>query len=458
MPIIMKHRKAALTVILTVQLMLQMDFLIVVVSLKHIQADLGFTAAGLSWVPNAFALAFGGLLLLGGRLGDMIGQVKAFQIGIAIFVIASLAGGIAPSPLVLILVRVSQGIGSALAAPSVLALISILARDQREKNRGLSLFIAVSSMGASVGLILGGALTEFISWRWSLLINIPIGIIALTAIALLVPETDKVKGKIDYFGALTATLGCTALVFGFISAADNDWSSIITISSFISAVVLLGLFFRIESRIAQPLLRLSIFNLRSHKGGLFIMALIVGMHFAALFLMLQYFQQVLGLSPLMAGIAYLPLTATVFIVTQFVPWLITKFGLRTLLVTGSILVAVSLIGFSQLDGDSGYLENVLRPLLLHSVGIALVFTPGSIVIMEAVANKDTGIASGVLQMDQQIGGAVGIAAIVTISTAYSQPGVFYSGFGSAFIFAAMICAIAALISIFTIPGKNKLKS
>jgi len=454
MPTTLIHRKAALAVILTVQLMLQMDFLIVIVSLKHIQTDLGFTAAGLSWVPNAFALAFGGLLLLGGRLGDMIGQVKAFQIGVAIFVIASLAGGISPSPLILIVSRIFQGVGSALAAPSVLALVSILARNEAEKNRGLSLFIAVSSMGASAGLILGGALTEFFSWRWSLLINVPIGVAALVAIAFLVPETSKAKGKIDFLGAFTGTFGCAALVFGFISSAENGWSSVTTIGSFVIAAILLGSFFKVESSVPEPLLRLGIFRPVPRKGGLFIMALIVGMHLAALFILLQYFQQVLGFSPLMAGIAYLPLTATVFVITQFVPWLVERFGLRTLLVAGSVLVAVSLLGFSRLQADSKYLQDVLLPLLVHSIGIALVFTPASIVIMDGVADQDAGIASGVLQMDQQIGGAIGIAAIVTIYTANTESGSFSSGLFAAFISAAIICALAAVFTLLTIPGKK----
>jgi len=454
MPTTLIHRKAALAVILTVQLMLQMDFLIVIVSLKHIQADLGFTAAGLSWVPNAFALAFGGLLLLGGRLGDMMGQVKAFQIGVALFVIASLAGGISPSPFILIVSRIFQGVGSALAAPSVLALVSILARDEAERNRGLSLFIAVSSMGASAGLILGGALTEFFSWRWSLLINVPIGFAALFAIAFLVPETSKAKGKIDFMGALTGTLGCAALVFGFISSAENGWPSIITIGSFLLAAILLASFFKVESSVTEPLLRLGIFRPVPRKGGLLIMALIVGMHLATLFLLLQYFQQVLGLSPLIAGIAYLPLTATVFVITQFVPWLVNRFGLRTLLATGSVLVAISLVGFSRLQADSKYMEDVLLPLFVHSVGIALVFTPASIVIMNGVADQDAGIASGVLQMDQQIGGAIGIAAIVTIYTANAETGSFSSGLFPAFIFAAIISFLAAVFTMITIPGKK----
>jgi len=455
MPATLIYRKTALAVILTVQLMLAMDFLIVIVSLKNIQIDLGFTAADLSWIPNALALAFGGLLLLGGRLGDMIGQVKAFQIGLAIFVLASLAGGIAPSPSVLIVARVFQGVGSALAAPSVLALITILARNEEEKNHGLSLFNAISSIGASVGLILGGALTAFISWRWSLLINVPVGAVTFAAIGLLVPETSKVKGKIDFAGALTAIFGSTALVYGFISVAENGWVSLSTIGSFIAAVLLFTLFFWAESKVAEPLLRLSILRPKPRQAGLIVMAAVVGMHFASLFLILQYFQQVLGLNPLLAGFAYMPLTITVFSVTQFVPRMVIRFGVRNLMVAGCILVAASVTGFSRLNANSTYWGDVLFPLILHSVGVALVFTPGSIIVLKGVEDQDAGIASGVLQISQQIGGAIGIAAIVSIYTTNLKPHDFSSGLSSAFLAAAGISVVAAIITMIYVPHKAK---
>src|ERR1700712_2429545 len=203
--------------------MLAMDFLIVVVALPRIQQDLGFSPARLTWVPNAFGLAFGDLLLLGGRLGDMIGQVRAFRLGLAVFVVASFIGGLAELPSVLIAARVVQGAGAALAAPSVLALVMVMARDEKEKARGLSLFTAVSSIGASAGLILGGVLTDFLSWRWALLINVPVGIVVVMAIGRLVAETHPKPARLDVVGALTATCGSVALVFGFINAAENGW-------------------------------------------------------------------------------------------------------------------------------------------------------------------------------------------------------------------------------------------
>ncbi|WP_267394172.1 MULTISPECIES: MFS transporter [unclassified Sphingomonas] len=342
------HRRAlALWTVLAAQLMLAMDFLIVVVALPRIQADLGFSAAGLTWVPNAFGLAFGGLLLLGGRLGDMVGQVRAFRIGLTVFVAASLVGGLAHMPAILIAARVAQGAGAALAAPSVLALVMVMARDEAERARGLSLFTAVSSIGASAGLILGGVLTDFLSWRWALLINVPVGVLVVSAIGRLVAETHPRPARLDVAGALTATFGSVALVYGFISAADHGWTATGTLAAFASAAALLVLFFRIEQRHAAPLLDLGLLRDRSRLGGLGVMALIVGVHFAMLFLLVQYLERVLGWTPLAAGLGYMPLTITVFAISKGAPRLIEMFGARALLIAGSGIVAISLAGFAS---------------------------------------------------------------------------------------------------------------
>jgi MFS family permease len=313
------RRALALLIILAAQLMLCMDLLIVVVALPRIEQDLGFSPAALTWVLNAFGLAFGGLLLLGGRLGDMIGQVRAFRIGIVVFIAASLLGGLAPTAATLVIARVLQGVGAALAGPSVLALVMVTARDADERARGLSLFIAVSSIGASAGLILGGVLTEFLSWRWSLLINVPIGAVVVMAIGKLVAETHPKQAQLDIGGAFTATLGSVALVYGFISAADHGWTSPGTVGSFVIAAAMIMAFFRIERTHTEPLLDLELVRNRSRLGELAVMALIVGVHFAVLFMLVQYLQRELHYTPLVAGLAYLPLTMTVFVISYFVP-------------------------------------------------------------------------------------------------------------------------------------------
>jgi EmrB/QacA subfamily drug resistance transporter len=441
-----RRRALALWIVLAAQLMLAMDFLIVVVALPRIQQDLGFSPAGLTWVPNAFGLAFGGLLLLGGRLGDMIGQVRAFRIGLIVFVVASLVGGLAQAPSILIAARVVQGIGAALAAPSVLALVMVMARDEAEKARGLSLFTAVSSIGASAGLILGGVLTDYLSWRWALLINVPFGILVVIAIGRLVEETHRKPARLDVAGALTATFGSVALVYGFISAADKGWATASTFVSFLGAAILLTVFFGIEKRHTAPSLDLRLLRDRSRLGGLAVMALIVGVHFAVLFLLVQYLERVLGWTPLAAGLGYMPLTITVYAISAFAPRLITTFGARALLVAGSVVVAVSLAGFALLGENSRYFPDVLVPLLIHAVGIAFIFAPGTVAILHNVPEEHAGTASGLLQMDQQIGGALGIAAITSIYAFAAVPGRFASGLPAAFAGGAVIALVAAIIA------------
>lgn len=439
--------KLALWTVLTAQLMLQMDFLIVIVALPRIQQDLGFSPAGLSWVPNAFALAFGGLLLLGGRLGDMLGQVRAFRIGLIVFVVASLAGGLAQAPNLLIAARVLQGVGAALAGPSVLALAMTMARDETERARNLSLFIAVSSIGASAGLILGGVLTDFLSWRWALLINVPVGILVVLVIGKMVGESPPKPARLDVGGALTATLGSVSLVYAFIHAAEVGWAATGTLVSFASAIALFAGFVLIEAKHHAPLLNLRLISNRPRLAALAVMALIVGMHFSVLFLLVQYLQRVLGLDPLMAGLAYVPLTVTVFAISHFVPKLVVKFGPRALLIAGSALVSISLLLFATIGESNRYLPNVLIPLLIHAVGIALVFAPGTVAIMQGVPSDQAGSVSGLLQMDQQIGGALGIAIITAVYSMGGIPGQFVPGLSMAFVVAACIAMAAIVVAL-----------
>ena len=448
--VVPRRAALALTAVLATQLMLQLDAQVVTVALPQVQQELGFSAAGLSWVPNAYALAFGGLMLLGGRLGDVVGRVRAFETGTALFALASLAAGLAQDPTTMIIARVAQGLGAALAAPSILSLVTAMARDEVARRHGLAMFTAASAVGSSFGLILGGFLTAFTSWRWGLLINVPIGIVVVLVVHRLVRETARSRGSIDIAGAATATTGSLALVYGFIHAAEAGWSSVWTIVSFALATLLLISFVLVEQRVRQPLLDLSLLEHRGRAASLVVMGLIVGVHFAMLFLLVQYFQRVLGMGALVAGLAFLPLTFSILGLTQFVPAFIRRVGPGRLLVLGSLLVAVSFVLFAALDTSSTYFGGVLLALLLHSIGVALVFTPGTVMIMEDVATDKTGSMSGFLQMVQQVGGSLGIAVIVAVYVGGSVPGEFVPGLAPAFSVAAAIAALAALVALTTV--------
>jgi MFS family permease len=319
-------------------------------------------------------LAFGGLLLLllGGRLGDMIGQVRAFRTGLVLFVLASLLGGLAETPNMLVAARVLQGMGAALAGPSVLALVMVMSRDARKQARGMSLFIAVSTIGASAGLVLGGVLTEYLSWRWSLLVNVPVGALVVGFVGRLVAETHPKTARLDVIGAVTATFGSVALVYGFIRAAEAGWAYSGTLWSFASGAALFVIFVRVERKHREPLLDLRLLQDRTRLGALVVMALIVGMHFSVLFMLVRYLQQV-----------------------------------------------------SNEHGD--YFPAVFLPLIVHAVGIALVFAPGTVAILRGVPNEHAGAASGLLRMDQQLRGALGIAAIAALNALAAIPGLAVSG-------------------------------
>lgn len=438
-----------LGIVSTAQLMLVLDATVVNVALPGIQDDLGFSPAGLSWVLNAYALAFGGLLLLGGRIGDTIGRLRAFEIGLATFVVASLLGGIAGTPELLVAARTLQGVGAALAAPSVLALITTTARTTHERNRGLALFSAVSSAGASLGLILGGILTDWGSWRWTLFVNVPIGIAVIVSARRFVAETPRQRSRFDVAGALTATLGSLALVSGFISAAERGWGSPLTYGRLAAGVLLIAVFLLVEARTPAPLLPLTLLRDRGRGGALLTMALVVGGQFALFFLLVQYLQRVLDLGPLTAGAAFLPLTAAIFAVSRVAPRLVERFGVRPLLVTGSLALAASHLWLSTLDASSTYVASVLGPMVLNGLGAGLAFMPSTVAALRGVAPEHAGAASGLLQTVQQVGGSVGMAVVVTVYASYAVPGDFVPGVREALLVAAAFTVVAAAVALVT---------
>ena len=434
-------------IVLVAQLMLVLDATVVNVALPHIATDLGFTPAGLSWVLNAYTLAFGGLLLLGGRLGDVLGRLRTFEIGLAVFTVASLLGGLATTPGQLIAARTLQGVGAAFAAPGVLALVTTSAPDEAARNRGLALFTAVSSAGASIGLLLGGALTDFVSWHWTLFVNVPIGAVVLVLARRFVTETPRVRGRFDVVGAITATLGSVAVVNGFISAPDHGWTSPLTLGSFAVGFALLALFVRTEGRVANPLLPLGLVRARSRAGALVLMALVVGAQFSTFFLVTQYLQLVLGFSPVATGAAFLPLSLAIFATSRVSARLVAKVGPRPLMIVGTIGLSASFLWLSGISESSTYAAHLLGALVLNGVSAALVFMPVTVVVLGGVDRAQAGTVSGLLQTAQQLGGAVGLAAIVSVYASQAVPGRFVPGVEPAFLTSATFTLVALLVAL-----------
>src|ERR671915_2328433 len=321
----------ALTIIAASQLMVVLDVTIVNIALPQIQRSLGFSTTDLSWVLNAYTLTFGGLLLLGGRAGDILGRRRVFIAGILIFTLASFLGGLATSPAWLLAARALQGVGAAIAAPTALSLITTNFAEGGERNRAFGVFSAVAVSGGAIGLIAGGMLTSWLSWRWVLFVNVPIGILLAVLAPLYITESERQPGRFDLGGALTSTAGMTALVYGFIRAAQEGWSDPVTVASFAAAVVLLAIFFSIETRIRQPITPLHMFRERDRAGSYVIMLALAAAMFGQFFFLTLFVQDVLGYSPLRAGLAFLPITGAIVLTSQFAARSLPRIGPRRLM-------------------------------------------------------------------------------------------------------------------------------
>ena len=437
---------AGIAIVLVAQLMIVLDATVVNVALPRIDADLGFGPASLSWVLNAYTLAFGGLLLLGGRLGDVFGRLRAFEVGLAIFTIASALGGLAQTPGQLVVTRALQGVGAALAAPSVLALLTTSAPDEAARNRAFALFGAVSSGGASIGLILGGALTDVGSWRWTLFINVPLGLAVLALARRFVSETPRRSGRFDLVGAASATIGAVSIVWALIGAPEHGWSSVRTIGGFVVGVALLLLLARTETRHPHPMVQPHLVRSRSRVGALAAMALVIGANLSMFFLVVQYVQRVLGFGPLASGFAFLPFSLGIFAMSRVTPWLITRLGARTMLLVGSAALTVGYAWLSGADTGGTYLGSVLGPMLIAGLATGLMFMPITATVLAGVEPEHAGSASGLLQTTQQLGSAVGVAVIVSVYAAGAVPGQFVPGLQAAFLTSSGFAALALLVS------------
>jgi EmrB/QacA subfamily drug resistance transporter len=460
------RRGVALAIVLGAQLMIILDMTVVNIALPSIASGLRFSAPSLSWVLSAYTLTFGGLLLLGGRAGDILGRRRVFVAGILIFTAASLAGGLATSAPWLLAARAVQGAGGALASPAVLALITASFAEGRERARAVGLYTAVSMGGASLGLVLGGVITEWVSWRWVLFINVPIGAAVVLAAPLFLSESPRQSGRFDLAGALTSTAGMASLVFAFIRAASSGWGDSQTLAAFAAAAVLLGLFLVTESRARQPITPLRLFADRGRSGSYLARLLLVAGMFGMFFFLTQFVQDILHFSPLRAGLAFVPTTALLFAVSRLAPRLMSRFSPKLLMVTGLLPVITGMAWLSRIAPGTGYLTGILGPMLLLGAGMGIVFVPLTMASLTGVRKEDSGAASSMVNVTQQVGGSLGLAILVTVfgaaakAAARHQPAglarlahapahqAIVHGMASAFAVAAIfdICALVVILA------------
>src|SRR5215217_7605647 len=415
-------RRRSLTLILCcmAQFMVVLDVSIVNVALPSISADLRFDPASLAWVVNAYTLAFAGFLLLGGRAADLLGRREVFVGGLILFAVASFAGGLAQSELTLVAARAAQGLGGAVVAPATLSILTTGFPEGAERNRALGLWGAMGAIGGASGALLGGILTEALDWRWILFINVPIGLGAALAALKVVRTGVRDTGAardFDLLGALTGTLGLVVLTYGIVETESHGWGSTRTLLTIALGLVLLAIFVLVEGRFARrPLVPLRIFRSRVLSGANAVVFCLGGSVFAMWYFLSLYLQQVLGYSPIEAGLAFLPMPLTIAGCTQAATRLTTRLGAGPVLAAGMGLIALGMLLFTGLAADGSYLADVLVPSLLCAAGIGFSFVPVTIAATAGVQGAEAGLASGLVNTFRQVGGSLGLALLATVAT------------------------------------------
>jgi EmrB/QacA subfamily drug resistance transporter len=415
-----RHLGLALIVIATAQLMVLLDATIVNIALPSIQRALHFSSTNLAWVINGYTLAFGGLLLLGGRAGDLFGRRRVFVFGILLFATASLLGGLATSEAWLVGARVLQGAGAAVASPTALSLVTTTFPEGPPRNRAMAVYAAMSGAGAAVGLIAGGLLTDYLSWRWTLFVNVPIGVLIAVAAPRVLGESKRETGRIDLPGALTGTVGLTALVYGITRASDHGWSDTWTMASFVASTIILGTFLMIETRHPHPILPLRLFRDRNRSGAYGVMLVVGAAMFGMFYFLSLFVQLILGYSPIKAGVAFLPFTVGIVVGAGVASQLAPRLPPRVIAGVGLALATVGLLMFAQLEPGSDYSSALLLPMIIMAVGMGLAFVPFTLAAVSAVEHSDAGIASAVLNTMQQVGGSLGLAILATVSASVAD--------------------------------------
>jgi EmrB/QacA subfamily drug resistance transporter len=454
----------AMALLAAAQFVVVLDASIVNVALPSIGKDLHFSQDDLSWVVNAYVLVFGGFLLLGGRLADLLGRRRLFIVGLILFATASLAGGFAQSEGWLIAARAVQGLGAALLSPAALSLVTVLFAEGAERNKAMGVWGAVAGSGGAVGVLLGGMLTEWAGWEWVLFVNVPIGILAAFLAPRLLPESrNEGERHFDVAGAVTITAGLSLLVYALVDANNAGWASTQTLGLGAIALALIGSFYVIERRTKAPLVPFpGIFRIRTITGINISAVLVAAALFSMFFFISLYMQNVLGFSPIETGLAYLPLAVGIIIAAGGSAGLVTRFGFKPVLVTGLIITAGGLVWFSQVSPDGSYVGDVLFPSILAAVGLGLAFVSMTVAAVSGVEPHEAGLASGLINTSQQIGGALGLAILATVansriddlaSSGTPMPVALTEGFQSAFLVGAGLAILGAIMATVLVSSK-----
>jgi EmrB/QacA subfamily drug resistance transporter len=447
----------ALALLSAVQFMVVLDIAIVNVALPSIKVDLGFSQENLQWVISAYALVFGGFLLLGGRAADLLGRRRVFLVGIVVFTLASLLAGLAWSEASLIAARAFQGFGAAIISPAALSILSTTFAEGRERNIALGVWGAVGGFGAAAGVLAGGILTDLLSWEWIFFVNVPVGIAAFVLTPILLDESRDARVKsFDIPGAVLVTAGLSALVYAITQAGQDGWLAGETLAFFVGSLTLLAAFAVWERRHADPLMRFGILRIRTVSGAN-VTGFILGTAMFAMFLMLTlYMQQVLGYSAMKTGLAYLAVAGTAILWSAVAAQLVTRLGVKPVLVIGMVTLSAGLLYFTQVSVGGSYLGDLLPGFLLVGIGLGFSFVPISIAALAGVQSSEAGLASGLINTSQQIGGALGIAALSTIATSRTEDAIaggsaqadaLVHGFTGAFVAGLIVAAIGILATL-----------
>lgn len=443
-----------------------LDVSIVNVALPSIGESLNFSRENLQWVISAYAITFGGFLLLAGRAADLIGRRRIFMIGVGVFTIASLVCGLANSEAILIGSRAVQGLGAAIVSPAALSIITTLFVEGAERNKALGIWGAVGGSGAAVGVLMGGILTKYLGWEWIFFVNVPVGaaVLALTVALVAESRAETARRRYDLLGALTVTSGLALLVFTISKAPDVGWGSARTIGLLILSVALLATFIVIEMRVEQPLMPLRIFRVRTVTGANIVGLILGSVVFANFFLLTLYVQQVLGYSALKAGLTFLATAGTAVVAAGVAQALVTKVGVKPILATGLLLMTGGMVWYTQISVDGSYATDLLPGYIAIGIGLAFSFVPVTIAALAGVGEHEAGLGSGLINTSQQIGGAIGVAVASTIATSHfttlvtsgtPQPEALTSGFQWGFWFLAALAA-AGIVATFVFVREREL--